>query len=338
MNLNRFACLALGGACVLARASAGGMAGLGPEDFSFDLRAARNMVADSPYAPDSAGERLAFETNATNLILTVRYARRNGMPDHKYVLDAGEWRVDGRLEMEFSRPAREDGERTVALSLDGPQRMRRHEILLPLADQAEFLKLAADAGSTACRACPPAPRTLVAYGDSITQGFFATRPSCAYPARLAQATGWNVLNLGFCGRKTTPRDALAIAALKPDGIIVMMGVNDAIFGTDPDTFCSRYLAFLVAIARNCPGTPVWVVTPTSATGRKYKTGNLEEYRNAIRDSVAKLGPPFHLLEGPDLLPARSELFADGLHPNDPGFEVLARALEAALRNEPAFRP
>ena len=78
--------------------------------------------------------------------------------------------------------------------------------------------------------------------------------------------------------------------------------------------------------------PVLAATPLPVTGRKWKADHVEDYRQAIREAVAGAGPGFHLLEGPDLLPAEPELLADGLHPNDAGFEVLARNMESACRN------
>lgn len=337
ISSHRAACLVIGTACALVHPAPGQCRGLGPDDFPSALGDARGMVSD-PYARDCAGARLAFATDATNLALTVRYAPAAEMPAHNHFLSTGEWRVEGESAAEFSRPARTGGVQTVEIHLDGPRQMRTHEILLPLADRAGFCGLVVDANASACRTLPPASRTIVAYGDSITQGFFASRPSRAYPALLAQTTGWNVLNLGFCGRKTTPRDALAIAALKPDGVIVLMGENDALFATNLEVFRDRFRAFLSALARNCPSVSVWVGTPTPVSGKKYKAENLEDYRQAIRDAVAAAGPDFHILEGTELLPAHPKLLTDGLHPNDAGFEILAKNVKAALLGERPRHP
>ena len=331
MIFRQLAYVAVGGACVLAGIAGGGDLGLGPGDLPDSVLAARRMVVDSPYSRDSAGARLLFETDATDLVLRVRFAHQQEMPTHTHLLSVGEWRVDGTTRTGFARLWLEGGEQAVALSLDGPRRPRTHEILLPLSDRTEFVGLAVDAETTLCRPVVPAAPTIVAYGDSITQGFFASRPSRSYPDRLAQATGWNVLNLGFSGRRTSPSDALAIAALRPDGIIVLIGENDALFDTDMEEFRARFRRFLGTLSWTCPAVPVWVGTPTPVSGRKYTAMHLDEYRQAIRDIVAEAGPAFHLLEGADLLPARSALVKDGLHPNDAGFAVLARALETALR-------
>lgn len=308
-----------------------GPLGLGPEDFPSSLGDARSMVAD-PYAMDSAGERLAFSTDATQLVLTVRYASVTSMPRHRHFLSLGEWRVAERTEAEFTRFSPSGGVQQVTLSLNASPDIRRHEILLPLADRVEFIGLSVNTETTLCRPVPSAAFRVVAYGDSITQGFFASRPSRAYPALLAQATGWDILNLGFCGRKTTPRDALAIASLKPNGILVLMGANDAIFDTGLEEFRNRYQAFLVALARNCPGIPIWAGTPTPVTGRKFTAPRLEEYRQAIREVTAAMGPGVHLLEGAELLVAQPDLLTDGVHPNDAGFSFLARTLAPLLRH------
>ena len=193
-----------------------------------DDAAVRAMVSDSPYARDNAGARLAFVTDATRLVLSIDYAGQENMAGHEYSLSLGEWRADKKTVRTFSRTSREGGAQEVALEMDGPPRVRTHEIILPLADRAEFRGLKVNDGARVRRVAPPGGKRMVAYGDSITQGFYASRPSRSYPFLLAEATGWDVLNMGYCGRKTSPEDAVAIAQAKPDAVIVLMGVNDAL--------------------------------------------------------------------------------------------------------------
>lgn len=327
MNRNRIVCwpMALAWAACVAAAGAPAPAWSG-------RALAHRVVAGSPYAGDSAGARLAFVTDATNLVLSLGFADQAALAGHDYWLSAGEWRVDGRTQATFSRTSRAGGVQEVALALDGPPRERAHEIFLPLADRVEFRGLAVNDGARLRAAAPPPGRRVVAYGDSITQGFYASRPSRSYPFLLAEATGWDVLNMGFCGRATSPDDAAAIAAQKPDGVIVMIGVNDALAGVDLSAFTARFGEFLAGLARECPGVPVRVVTPLPVVGGKWKADGLEECRAAIRAAVAAAkAPQVGLIEGPDLLPGEEGLFADGLHPNDAGFETLARHLEKALR-------
>lgn len=301
--------------------------------FPAEPAAARRLVAGSPYAADSAGMRLECVTDATRLVLTVSYADRADMADHRYFLSDGEWIVDGEHRKAFTRPTGRGGTQEVELVMDGPPRVRTHEIYLPLADRAEFRGLAVNDGARVRRQPPVEGRRVVAYGDSITQGFYASRPSRAYPARLARATGWSVMNMGFCGRTTSPEDAEAIASLKPDAVIVLMGDNDVILGTDPGLFAERYEALLKNLAAIRPGMPIYAITPPSARGRKWKMDRLAEYQQAIRLAASNAGPAVRLLEGSELLPARPQLLADGLHPNDGGFEELAKNLEATLRSE-----
>ncbi|HOW96876.1 MAG TPA: SGNH/GDSL hydrolase family protein [Kiritimatiellia bacterium] len=314
-------------------AATAGRAETAAVDFPAEPAAARRQVAGSPYAADSAGMRLEFVTDATRLVLTVSYADQADMADHRYFLSEGEWIVDGEPRLSFTRASGGGGAQDVELALDGPPRVRKHEIYLPLADRVEFRGLAVNEGARVRRQPPVEGRRVVAYGDSITQGFYATRPSRSYPAQLARATGWNVMNMGFCGRITTPEDAAAIASLKPDAVLVLIGENDVLLGTDLAVFAERYQAFLEELIRRCPGLPIVAATPPEARGRKWNTGLIEDYRQAIRVAAAER-PAVHLVEGPELLAGSRKLLADGLHPNDAGFETLARSFENALR--PAF--
>jgi lysophospholipase L1-like esterase len=291
------------------------------------------LVADSAYAGDNAGATIRFATDATNLTLRIAYVDQAQMGGHAYFLSQGEWQVDGQTETNFTRTASEGGTQSLALALPGPPRLCQHAILLPLADRATLLGVALNPGATTSAVPPPPAHRLVAYGDSITQGFFASRPSAAYPLRLAQETGWEVLNMGFCGRIVSPEDAQIIAAQKPDAVVILMGVNDALSMTDLALFRERFSNLITNLTTALPARPVLVITPLPVLGGKWAADGVETYREAIRSIVGNSpGSTLHLVEGSDMLSADKTLFADGLHPNDAGFDRLARNVAKTLRD------
>lgn len=88
-------------------------------------------------------------------------------------------------------------------------------------------------------ASAPQPRLpdgalVIALGDSLTYGHGAT-PEQAYPAILAQLTGWQVHNSGING--DTSADVLArideVIAQRPDLVLLAVGGNDVLRRVEP---------------------------------------------------------------------------------------------------------
>jgi acyl-CoA thioesterase I len=86
---------------------------------------------------------------------------------------------------------------------------------------------------------PPRPRTVVAFGDSLTAGY-GLRPPEAFPVvlhRRLNEDGYDttVVNAGVSG--DTTQQGLArlksVEALKPDLVILELGANDMLNGLDP---------------------------------------------------------------------------------------------------------
>ena len=86
--------------------------------------------------------------------------------------------------------------------------------------------------ASACRSAKkytriPAGSTVLALGDSLTEGYGA-RPGEDYPTQLAKITGWNVINGGVSG--DTSAQALArlpgLMKQNPKLVLVSIGGND----------------------------------------------------------------------------------------------------------------
>ncbi|NNM14640.1 MAG: arylesterase, partial [Gammaproteobacteria bacterium] len=84
----------------------------------------------------------------------------------------------------------------------------------------------------ACGAKPLSPlsqnATIVAFGDSLTQGVGTTRDK-SYPAVLAEISGRNVINAGISGETTTEglgRFASVLEQNAPELVILIEGGND----------------------------------------------------------------------------------------------------------------
>jgi acyl-CoA thioesterase I len=96
-----------------------------------------------------------------------------------------------------------------------------------------------DPGSSGKERPVSSEKTIIALGDSLTAGY-GVKEKEAYPARLERKLReagyrWRVINAGISGE--TSSETLArlnrVLALKPDMVILEIGVNDGFQGLDP---------------------------------------------------------------------------------------------------------
>ena len=128
----------------------------------------------------------------------------------------------------------------------------------------------------ACGAKPLPPLsysdTILAFGDSLTQGYGAT-PETSYPAVLAKLTNRKVINAGISG-ETTSEGLIRFDAVldkhKPALVILMEGGNDILQNQDLSVTKSNLAAMLTsATARQIPviliGVPEKIYSLTRPT-------------------------------------------------------------------------
>ncbi|MFD7976906.1 GDSL-type esterase/lipase family protein [Streptomyces sp. NPDC059071] len=232
----------------------------------------------------------------------------------------------------FARPA-EEGSVRIGLPPGGGE----FTVHLPEAQAPVVLGLRAVGG--ALSPAPRRPRWLV-HGDSITEGWWATRPARAWPATAGRLLGLDPVNLGYAGgaRGELPL-AEQLARLPGELITLAFGTN--CWGTVPFSASLMYettRAFLELVRRGHPETPLLLVSPVlrpAAEATPNPTGaTLAELRAAMeragRDRALAGDRRLAVLPGRDLLgPAH---LADGLHPDDAGHALLGTAVARALRD------
>ena len=163
-------------------------------------------------------------------------------------------------------------------------------------------------------------KKLLVYGDSITQGYDARRPSQRYAARIADFLGAEEINKAIGGEIFVPglvKDKLDLA---PDCITVAYGTNDW-STTDGKEFSQNVRSFYASLSRNYPNTPIFAITPIwRANFEDAKPfGDFFSVERIIRDATADL-PNVEVISGFDLVGHDRKLFADlRLHPRDEGF-------------------
>jgi hypothetical protein len=213
-------------------------------------------------------------------------------------------------------------------------------LIFPYSSAVDFRGLELAGGSR--RLLAPAPgrpgALFVAYGDSITQGAYATAIVRTYPHQVAAMKAWSVINMGFGGEPVVEEDGTDVGELGGGLVTVAIGINDYNLSRRVEATRRLYGAFLDNLRAEQPETPVYCITPlwTTAEDNPNALGAVpEDYRREIRSVVTErmqADPNLHLIEGLDLVPHSPSFFVDGLHPNDAGFASYALNLAARLPN------
>ena len=164
-------------------------------------------------------------------------------------------------------------------------------------------------------------KTLVAYGDSITQGYDSVHPSNTYAMRLAEYLGAELYNKGIGGAQFIPRLAGLADGLTPDLVTVAYGTNDWNCVTK-DVFRANAEGFFENIVNKYPDTPIIAFSPIwrKDFDREMPFGKFNEVEEVIKEVCGKF-ESVKFVSGIDLVEHREDLFGDlNLHPNDKGFE------------------
>ena len=175
---------------------------------------------------------------------------------------------------------------------------------------------------------------LVAYGDSITQGFYAACPSQSYANILARGLDAEIVNKGFGGDCFFPGLVDGAAEDDPDFVTAAYGTNDWAMRTYPD-FQRRCRGFMESLRTKYPNAKVFIITPLwRGDGNEEKEMGFpaEKMHDAIAE-ICKDFPEFHLICGQELIPRERDCYGDDhcLHPSDKGFAYYGENLLAKIK-------
>lgn len=292
-----------------------------------------DRVLDTPgrgFRWDSPGARMCWRSDSRSLVLVLRYtARHTGSSRNS----EGFLRVDGQdsSPLAVSRPDDREGLVEVEVPVPGEGGMHDYEWIFPYGDSVEILGLKASEEARWEPTQLERPVRYLAFGDSVTQGFTATSVLSTYAFLLAEAKGWELVNLGIGGRGTAAADSAVITEVDADVVSVLIGVNDWQGGGDLEQYRANLEGLLSGIRRGLPDAPIVVITPLwvpESWSPESVRFPLESYREVVRSVVAALDDErIHLVHGPELIdhdPANFDRVA--VHPNDAGFTQMADRL------------
>lgn len=177
-----------------------------------------------------------------------------------------------------------------------------------------------------------AEKTLLAFGDSITQGYDAFRSSNRYVAKLAAFLGADEVNKGIGGICFFPPLAEAKDDLNPDYITVAYGTNDW-YKKGREIFKVNSKAFYTALSKHYPQAKIFAITPIWRADRdeEREFGLFDDVEKDIREAVEGLENVV-VIRGYQFVPEDTSYFADlRLHPNDKGFDSYFRNLSAEMK-------
>ena len=186
--------------------------------------------------------------------------------------------------------------------------------------------------SDLARSAAQEPVRLLAFGDSLTQGY-GVPPGTEFPARLEKALnarGLNVtvINAGVSGETSAGGLArvdwlLGDGKSGPDAAIVELGANDGLRGLPVAEMEKNLDAILAKFkARNIPVLFAGMKAPRNF-GARYAA----DYDQVFPKLAAKYDVLFYpfFLEGVVL--DRSLVQPDGLHPNPAGVDAMVKGIQ-----------
>ena len=215
---------------------------------------------------------------------------------------------------------------------------RRYGILQRLYQLAVMIT----AFSVSQAAAAGAPKTVLAFGDSLTAGS-QLRPGEGFAPQLqaalrAKGHAVTVINAGVSGDTTAQGKArvnwvLAGAKVRPDLVILELGANDMLRGQPPATAKANLDAMITAFKAK----GVRVLLAGMRAQPNLGAGYAREF-DALYPALAKTrGVAFYpfFMDGVAAVPGMQ--LSDGMHPTPAGVKVIVRKMLPLVERELAAR-
>ena len=274
-----------------------------------------------------AGVTLAFQTTSSRLRLELElgagardYCFADLYADGVFVASAGSTEASKRLILEAELPAAGGDFCEV-------------EIYLPHTYHSFIRQLSVDEDAHLDDFA--ARDLLLAFGDSITQGFDARHPSFGYAMVAARQLGMELMNQGVGGHVFDAQGLCAAPAPNPELITVAYGVNDWDQGKD----IGAAELWFDRLRQLYPDVPVYVLEPVWAPSagmdinpKPNQTGMTLPDVRAELSALMSGRPQTEVVAYEDLIPQCAHFFVDGVHPGDAGHLAYGLNLANYIRN------
>ncbi len=217
----------------------------------------------------------------------------------------------------------------ITLVTDGA--LEQVTVNLPRNEPLDFLQIGVEEEA---QLLPPLPyryeTPIIFYGSSITEGGAASRPGCAYTSLVCRRLDCDYVNLGFA-RSAKGEQAMArfVSAQKMSAFVLDYDHN----APTPTFLAQTHSAFFQTVREAQPELPIVLLSrpnffrdPEDAAARRAVIQ--KTYENARRAGDRQV----YFVDGESLLAGTepSNCTADGIHPNDAGFQRMAEVLTPVL--------
>ena len=185
--------------------------------------------------------------------------------------------------------------------------------------------------ATFVREIPKKSQKMLVYGDSITHGYDALRPSNHHITRLAEYLGLEAVNKGIGAEIFRPGLAAVKEDYEPALVYIAYGTNDW-NGQTREYFNECCRGFIEALRDNYKTSPIVMISPIwrgdHTAERKF--GSFFDVK-ADMESIAMDFEGVFVIDGFDVVPHDPNLFGDlRLHPADNGFAYYYENLKDKL--------
>lgn len=179
----------------------------------------------------------------------------------------------------------------------------------------------------------PRGATVLALGDSLTYGYGAP-PEAAYPRKLAELTGWQLINGGVSGDTSQQALVRLPALMKQSPKLVLLGIggNDFLRRV-AETETRRHIGSTIAVVQAAGVPLVLIAEPQLSLGALV--GSLSDHP-LYADLAGEYRVPLFAGGWADIL-SDAGLRSDAIHANARGYALFAERLAAFLKKQGFWR-
>lgn len=294
---------------------------------------------------NSAGGRVRFTTDSPYLAIKIEYGSLQKSPTFSlagmngcdiYTYKNGEFKFFCLVSPDYTD--NEGYERLIELGEDaigyrrGPaEKMEKTEYLvnLPSYNSVEKVYIGIKEGSHLSSGSKYRnEQPVVFYGSSITQGGCATRPGLAYTNIVSRQFNFDYINLGFSGSAHGEPEMMEYIAQLPMSVFVY----DFDYNTDAAGLRAKHYNGYKAVREKHPDIPIIIMGHPNFKNEKWNFDRMEAISATYSRAKAEGDNNVYYIPSPELFGKWGIDFcsADGIHPNDAGFKLMAERLSIEL--------
>ena len=280
---------------------------------------------------NTSGGRIRFKTNSRFVAINAKYS---------YVCRFAHFSLTGSAG--FDLYAKDEGEDIESFRADysppydmtdgyesrfemDDERMREITINMPLYSDITDVEIGLSEGAVLLAPEPyRAPKPIVYYGNSITQGACASRPGNGFAAYAARQVGCDHINLGFSG---SGRGELAIAEYIASLDMSLFVLDYDHNAPTPEFLEETHENFFKIVRKAHPSLPIIMISRPVYYPKPDEIVRRDIVKKTYENAVAAGDKNVYFIDGTTLLEeCKNHGTVDGIHPTDYGFACMAKKI------------